>query len=294
METVASSLKWAELALVQASAELLESCKVDSQWLLAHVLQRNGAWLRAWPDHELTAEQWQQYQLLVERRSAGEPVAYLTGSQGFWTLELAVTEDTLVPRPDTELLVEQVLAQADAEFASVERLDVLDLGTGSGAIALALASERPHWNITATDIHGPTLAVAARNSEALNLPIQLIQSAWFEQLGGQQFHIIASNPPYIEDQDAHLQGVGVRYEPIRALASGADGLDDIRIIVAQSSAHLHAGGWLLLEHGCDQGGAVRALMTASGFAQVVTVQDLADRNRVTLGQWPSNQGACHA
>lgn len=280
MATVTSSLRWAELELAQASPDLLETCKVDSQWLLAHVLQRNSAWMRARPEHELSDAQWQQYQQLVERRCAGEPVAYLSGQQGFWTFDLKVTEHTLVPRPDTELLVEQALA-----LAGDECLSVVDLGTGSGAIALALASERPHWQVTATDIHGPTLQVAQSNSETLSIPIRCVQSAWFESLGGQQFDLIVSNPPYIEANDEHLDGVGVRFEPRRALASGKDGLDDIRIIVRAAPEHLQQQGWLLLEHGFDQGAAVRDLMQAQGFHRVATVQDLADNDRVTLGQW---------
>lgn len=282
METVAGSLQWAELALAQLGPEWLESCKVDSQWLLEHVLQRNSAWLRTWPEHELSDEQWQQYQQLVERRMAGEPVAYLTGVQGFWTLELMVTADTLVPRPDTELLVEQVLALSDS--TTLDKA-VLDMGTGTGAIALALASERPRWSITATDIHTATLDVARRNSETLNLPLRLIESAWFGQLTGERFHIIVSNPPYIEERDEHLQGIGVRFEPQRALASGSDGLDAIREIIANAPAHLYEDGWLLLEHGYNQGVVVRALLQARGFTEVRTVQDMGDNDRVTLGQW---------
>ncbi|MEE2729297.1 MAG: peptide chain release factor N(5)-glutamine methyltransferase [Pseudomonadota bacterium] len=280
METVAACLQWGELTLAQAAPELLASCKVDSQWLLAHVLQRNSAWLRAWPEQAVSDEQRRRYQRLVERRAAGEPVAYLTGQQGFWSLDLCVTEDTLVPRPDTELLVEQALLLFGAEPRSV-----VDLGTGSGAIALALAHERPAWSVTATDIHAPTLAVARRNSQQLAIPLQLVESAWFENLPGQCFHLIVSNPPYIEAEDEHLQGVGVRYEPLRALASGVDGLDDIRQIVARAPDHLYAGGWLLLEHGYNQGDAVRTLLLERGFDKVSTVQDLGDNDRVTLGQW---------
>ena len=284
MNTVAGSLQWAELALAQSTPELLESCKVDSQWLFAHVLQRNSAWLRAWPEHVLTDDQWQTYQQLIERRMAGEPVAYLTGQQGFWNFDLKVTADTLIPRPDTELLVEQALQHINEEHARV-----VDLGTGTGAIALALASERPAWVVTATDIHPATLAVARHNSQALNLPIRLLESAWFEQLQGERFHLIVSNPPYIEDSDEHLQGVGVRFEPVRALASGQDGLDDIRHIVAYAPEHLEKAGWLLLEHGYNQGEVVRQLLIERGFEQVRTVQDLADNDRVTLGQWPSQE-----
>lgn len=282
MKTVASSLQWAELTLVQSAPDLLESCKVDSQWLLAHVLGRNSAWLRAWSDHELTEQQWQAYQQLIERRVAGEPVAYLTGQQGFWSFDLKVTTDTLVPRPDTELLVELALQLTDDE-----QISVLDLGTGTGAIALALASERPNWTVTATDIYPATLEVARQNSATLNLPIRLLESAWFEQLQGESFHLIVSNPPYIEEQDEHMLGIGVRFEPVRALASGRDGLDDIRQIIAQAPKHLLDDGWLLLEHGYNQGEAVRQLLLERGFDQVRTEQDLGDNDRVTLGQWHS-------
>ncbi len=284
MTTVADSLRWGELALAEAGPELLESCKVDSQWLLSHVLQRNSAWLRAWPEHVLTDPQWQQYQQLIERRAAGEPVAYLTGLQGFWSFDLAVTEDTLVPRPDTELLVEQALARLeDGPY------DVVDLGTGSGAIALALAHERPAWNLTATDIHEPTLAVAQHNAQALKLDVRFVESVWFQGLSRERFHLIVSNPPYIEAGDTHLSGIGVRYEPERALASGQDGLDDIRAIIDGAPDHLHDSGWLLLEHGFNQGDAVRRLMVERGFDQVGTARDLGDNDRVTFGQWAPNR-----
>ena len=260
METVASCLRWAELTLADATPELLESCKVDSQWLLAFVVGRNSAWLRAWPEHAVSDECWQQYQELIARRASGEPVAYLTGEQGFWCFDLNVTPDTLVPRPDTELLVEQALA-----LCGNDKLSALDLGTGTGAIALALAHERPAWSITATDVHSATLAVARGNSQRLTLPLRFVESVWFDGLPDERFHLIVSNPPYIEAEDTHLEGIGVRYEPIRALVSGADGLDDIRCIVSGAPQHLYAGGWLLLEHGYNQGPAVRRLLAETGF-----------------------------
>jgi len=281
MATVSESLRWAEGVLAQSSEPaLLESCKIDSQWLLSHLLQRNSAWLRSWPEHELNDEQWAQYQQLIERRLAGEPVAYLVGQQGFWTFELKVTPDTLVPRPDTELLVEQALALALPADAAV-----VDLGTGTGAIALALASERPQWSVAGCDIHAATLQVACDNAQALALPVRFVESCWLSAFSGKRFHLIVSNPPYIENADQHLDGVGVRYEPRRALASGADGLDDIRQIVQQAPLHLHPAGWLVLEHGYNQGAAVRELLQRTGFTQVRTEQDLADNDRVTLGQW---------
>lgn len=287
METVAGSLRWAEWTLAQSpNIELLESCKVDSQWLLCHVLQQNSAWLRAWPDQLLTAAQWSDFQALVQRRLAGEPVAYLTGSQGFWQFDqLLVSADTLVPRPDTELLVELTLGLSVAPDARV-----VDLGTGTGAIALALKFERPQWMITATDIHDPTLQVARHNGSAQGLQIDFVCSDWFAQLEGQRFHIVVSNPPYIEDNDEHLQGVGVRYEPRRALVSGRDGLDAIRHIVSVTEAYMEPGGWLLLEHGYKQGEAVRELLRQASFENVETHQDLADRDRVTLGRLPMIEG----
>jgi release factor glutamine methyltransferase len=279
MTSVSDNLRWAEQALAETSLSLLESCKVDSLWLLGHVLQRNAAWLRAWPEFQLNAEQAAQFESLIARRKAGEPVAYLTGLQGFWTLELEVTSDTLVPRPDTELLVEHALSLVDDGPSSV-----LDLGTGSGAIALALAYERPLWQVTATDVYEPTLQVAKRNADRLQLAVNFVLSSWFVALANQQFDLIVSNPPYIESGDAHLGGLGVCCEPLRALASGEDGLNAIREIVQQAPCHLNKGGWLLLEHGYEQGDAVRELMQAYGFSQLETLQDLADNDRVTVGR----------
>ncbi|MDY6921554.1 MAG: peptide chain release factor N(5)-glutamine methyltransferase [Pseudomonadota bacterium] len=280
MPTVSDALHWAEQQLAQVGPDSPAAAKVDSQWLLGHVLGRNSAWLRAWPDALVGEPQWQQFQALIQRRLNGEPVAYLTGQQGFWTLELQVTPETLVPRPDTERLVELALQKVGPEPARV-----LDLGTGTGAIALALASERPRWEITATDLEQPTLAVAQGNSERLNLPITLLQSHWFAALAGSRFDLIVSNPPYIAADDPHLLGPGVRSEPMRALVSGSDGLDAIREIVRQAPGHLDAGGWLLLEHGWHQGEVVRALLLGRGFTGVATERDLGGNERVTLGQW---------
>lgn len=280
MNTVAECMHWAESVLAAQSEALAECAKVDSQWLLSFVLEKNITWLRAWPDNTLTPKQLVAFKECIARRKNGEPVAYITGRQGFWTLDLSVNNHTLVPRPDTELLVELALA------LPAEPLNVVDLGTGTGAIALALKSERQQWQVTATDISPHALAVAKNNAERFNLPVEFIESSWFEQLGGRQFNLIVSNPPYIETRDAHLNGLGVAFEPLGALVSGEDGLDAIRELTAIAPTHLLAGGWLMLEHGYNQGRAVRALLLGAGFQQVRTEQDLGQNDRVTLGQWP--------
>lgn len=252
--------------------------------LLLHVLVRPRAWLYAHGDDRLAADAAHRFEQLVARRSAGEPVAYLVGSRGFWTLDLAVTPDTLIPRPETELLVEQALARLDAGTPA----RVADLGTGSGAIALAIASERPRARVVATDRSEAALAVARGNAMANGLGdrVEFRAGDWFAPLAGKRFDLVASNPPYIAAGDPHLGQGDLRHEPPSALASGPDGLDAIRTIVAAAPEHLLAGGWLLLEHGFDQGPAVRALLQAAGFDQVATVPDLEHRDRVSLGRRP--------
>src|SRR5690606_21756387 len=201
----------------------------------------------------------------------------------FWTLDLAVTPDTLIPRPETELLVEEALARLDPALP----LRVADLGTGSGAIALSIASERPRARVIATDHSEAALAVARANADGNDLGrrVEFRSGDWFGPLAGERFDLIASNPPYIAERDPHLEQGDLRYEPPLALASGADGLDAIRILAATAPRHLAAGGWLLLEHGHDQGAAVRALLGAAGFEQVATVADLEGRDRVGVGRW---------
>src|SRR5690606_29533287 len=222
-----------------------------------------------------------RFEALVARRAAGEPVAYLVGTRGFWRLELAVTPDTLVPRPETELLVELALARIDPRAAA----RVADLGTGSGAIALAIAGERPRARVVATDASAAALEVARANAAALGLGnVEFRHGDWWAPLAGERFALVASNPPYIADGDAHLAQGDLRFEPRAALASGADGLDAIRAIVAGAPAHLRDGGWLLVEHGWEQGAAVRALFEAAGFDEVATERDLEQRDRVTLGR----------
>lgn len=277
MQTVAKALQWAVTELSRAGG--VENAPVDAQWLLAHLLEKNQAWLRAFPEAVVGDADLQRYADWIGRRGAGEPVAYICGWQGFWTFELEVTADTLVPRPDTELLVEAALELCDAAAR-----DVLDLGTGTGAIALALKSERPLWRVLATDIDAASLDLASRNARRLGLQIDTRASSWLQNLPGEKFHLIVSNPPYIRADDPHLSGTGVCCEPLRALVSGVDGLDAIREIVTAAPIHLHAGGWLLLEHGYDQGAAVRVLLLAAGFGGVETRRDLGGNERVTLGQ----------
>lgn len=254
---------------------------VDAEWLLAHVMERPRSWLFAHDDASVSADLVVRFEQLVARRAAGEPVAYLTGRRGFWRFDLAVTADTLIPRPDTELLVETVLSK----LAAAAPVRVADLGTGSGAIALAVALERPQCRLVATDRSEAALAIAQANANALGAGnLEFRAGDWLDPLKGEHFDIIASNPPYIAAGDAHLQQGDLRFEPRDALTPGGDGLDAIRTIAADAPSHLHAGGWLMLEHGHDQGPAVRALLRAAGFTGVETRQDLEARDRVTIGQ----------
>ena len=253
----------------------------EAEQLLAHALGRDRAWLFAHAIDELEAGQVAAFEALLARRIAGEPVAYLAGRRSFWTLELEVNADTLIPRPETELLVELALAR----LPDAEKINVADLGTGSGAIALSLAQERPRAWVIATDASAGALAVAKRNALSHGIGnVEFRQGSWFAPLSGERFDLIASNPPYIAVDDPHLQQGDLRFEPATALSSGSDGLEDIRDIVAHAGEHLVAGGWLLLEHGLEQGAAIRGLLEIAEFVEVETAQDLEMRNRVTLGR----------
>ncbi len=240
----------------------------DCALLLALALDVPRAWLLAHGEQRPEAAALARFEALLTRRLAGEPMAYLRGRQGFWSLELDVTPDVLVPRPETERLVELALARMGA------RGRLTDLGTGSGAIALALASERPDWRII------------AGNAVRLGLSVELRHGDWFAPLAGERFDIIVSNPPYIAQDDACLQGDGVRREPRTALAAGDNGLADLAAIIAAAATHLSPSGWLLLEHGADQGPAVRDLLAGARFEAIATHTDLAGRPRVTLGRLP--------
>jgi release factor glutamine methyltransferase len=265
--------------LIDATAQLRE--QVDAEWLLAHAVGRSRSWLFTHASDLLEQEAAERYAGFVARRLRGEPVAYIIGTQGFWSLELSVTSATLIPRPETERLVELVLERMPRNAAC----RVVDLGTGSGAIALALATERPLAEVTAVDNSRAALDVARANAARLGLSrIRFVAGNWLEPLAGEQFDIIASNPPYIESDDPHLTQGDLRFEPLSALAAGLDGLQDLRIIVHEAHAALHAGGWLLLEHGWKQGPAVRALFDPARWAQTYTALDLEQRERVTLAR----------
>lgn len=256
---------------------------VDADLLLAHALAKSRTWLFAHADDAVAPADADRFRALLARRIAGEPVAYLTGARGFWTLELAVSPATLVPRPETELLVELALARLPTDVP----VRVADLGTGTGAIALALAKERPRAAVVATDASEAALDVARANALRNALRnVAFRAGSWLDPLGDEGFDLIASNPPYIAEGDPHLDQGDLRFEPPMALSSGADGLDAIRTLATGAPAHLQPGGWLLLEHGWDQGPAVRALLAAAGFEAVATHRDLEQRDRVTLGRRP--------
>ena len=274
------SLTVAEL-LAQAKLPDSESRVLDAELLLCHVLGKGRSYLRTWPEALLNTEQVERFLVLLARRRAGEPVAYLLGERGFWSLDLQVSPATLIPRADTERLVELGL-----ELGPTGVAQVLDLGTGTGAIALALAAERGDWQLTGSDRVPDAVALAQSNAERLQLSnTRFLLSNWFSALQGQCFDLILSNPPYIAADDPHLAQGDVRFEPRSALVSGADGLDDTRLLVAAAPDHLKQGGWFLLEHGWQQSAAVQALLVERGFVDVDSWTDLAGHPRVTGGCW---------
>lgn len=273
-----------EESLRQASARLQavsDSPRLDAEVLLAHVLGVERTYLYTWPERPLPAAAAQRFRGLIERRATGVPVAYLTGRQEFWSLPLEVTPATLIPRPETELLVEQALARLPTGGSRT----VLDLGTGSGAIALAIASERPMVRVCAVDISPEALQVAARNSKRLGLAIELLESDWYAALAGRRFDLIVANPPYIGPEEPEASQGGCRFEPRSALVAADAGLAALRHIAQHAPAHLEPGGWLLVEHGYRQGPACRALFAAAGLTAVETLPDLQGHDRLTLGRY---------
>ncbi|MFT0212379.1 peptide chain release factor N(5)-glutamine methyltransferase [Pseudomonas sp. F1_0610] len=268
--------------LAQAKQKIQsETAQLDAELLLAFVLNKPRSFLRTWPEKQLEAEQLERFEALLKARQEGQPVAYLIGHQGFWSLDLAVNSSTLIPRADTELLVEAAL-----ELVPEHSLQVLDLGTGTGAIALALAAERPLWSVTGVDRVAEAVSLAQQNAKRNQIHnARFITSFWFAALKQQRFDLIVSNPPYIAADDQHLTQGDVRFEPSSALVSGADGLEDIRLIIAHSVAHLNNQAWLMLEHGYDQAQSVQSLLSAAGFQQVHSRRDLAGHERISLGQW---------
>ena len=269
--------------LREAAICLGEEGRAEATVLLGEVLGQSSAWLWAHGDETTDAATAARFRALVAQRRAGVPIAHLTGRRGFWRFDLAVSADTLIPRPDTERLVELALERLPTD----RPLRLLDLGTGSGAIALALAFERPRAQVVAVERSPAAAAVARRNAVTLGLAerVEVREGDWFVPVAGARFDLIASNPPYIEAGDPHLDRGDLRFEPRTALVGGLDGLDDLRTILGQAAAHLVPGGCLLLEHGWTQGPALRALFTAAGFSGITTARDLEDRERVTLGQF---------
>ena len=254
-----------------------DTAELDAQILLTDILQKPRSHLYAWPDQRLSAGQAQQFYHAVQQCLAGMPVAYIVGWQEFWSLPLAVNEHTLIPRPETELLVETVLQQHRAS----DKLNLLDAGTGSGAIALALASEKPQWQILASDLSAGALAVASGNSQRLQLPVNFVQMNWLEAIAGQSLDVVVSNPPYIAGDDEHL--AALQYEPQSALVAENDGLAAIDTVCQQSRVALKPGGALYIEHGHDQAAAVCSLFVANGFSDVRTLLDYAGCDRLICG-----------
>ncbi|MDC5706743.1 peptide chain release factor N(5)-glutamine methyltransferase [Vibrio europaeus] len=277
--SVESTLKKAVQQLQESGSD---SPSLDAAVLLCHALDKPRSFLLTWPDKILEAQQLSDFQNLLQRRLSGEPIAYIMGEREFWSLPLKVSPTTLIPRPDTERLVEVAL-----DKASLNQGDILDLGTGTGAIALALASELPSRNVWGVDLKTDAQQLAQSNATALNLTnTQFLAGSWFEPIpSGTEFALIVSNPPYIEKEDPHLTQGDVRFEPLSALVAEEKGLADIRHIATQARSYLIDEGWLMFEHGFEQGEAVRNLLLSLGYDHVETYKDYGDNDRVTIGQY---------
>lgn len=258
------------------------SPRLDTELLLMHILQCNRAWLYAHNDYTLTAAQLQSFNTMVQQRQSGLPIAYLTGYKDFWSMQLQVNTHTLIPRPETELLVDVALEL----LANKRNARILELGTGSGAISLALAKEHPLWRIDAIDISAKALEVARSNAHRQSITsIEFIQSDWFESLNENlTYDAIISNPPYIEQGDPHLITEDIRFEPSLALVSGKDGLDAIRHIIEQASPYLKPNGWLLFEHGYNQASTIQNILQQHGFHNHFNKKDIFDKDRVSGAQ----------
>ncbi len=287
MNSIAEALNSASSKLEQQ--QISDSPKLDAELLLAHCLQKNRTYLYTWPEKTLTENEQACFDKQLQQRLCGHPIAHLTGEREFWGLNLKVTADTLIPRPDTEILIETALDklhQSDNSAAqNAQACRMLDLGTGTGAIALALKAEFPQCQVYALDFSLGALEVAKHNAQTQQLAIEFLHSSWFEQLDPNlKFQLIVSNPPYIEEQDPHLTEGDVRFEPITALTSGTDGLDDLKIIIQQAWSFLQDAGWLMVEHGYNQADQVATLFKLQGYQQVQTLQDYGNNPRITIGQ----------
>ena len=274
-DSIEQVLKQAEQQLKTVS----DSARLDAEVLLATVINKNRSYFRAFPEKTLSSDHEHHFQSLLDKRLQGHPVAHIIGLREFWSLELEVNDQTLIPRPDTETLIEFIL-----ETFPQNQLKVADLGTGSGAIALALASEKPEWNITATDQSDSALEIARKNAGRLQLKNISFQSgSWFQALDTKDYDILISNPPYIPSEDPHLQQGDVRFEPLSALASGTDGLNDIRYLIQMAAEYLTDTGWLILEHGYDQKEVVAKLFKQAGFSKITQKNDYGGNARMTAG-----------
>ena len=273
-------------ALKQATSQLHmhDQAGLDAEVLLAHVLNKPRVYLHTWPEAELSQDQELQFLDIIRQRAAGRPVAYLTGLREFWSLNFAITPDSLIPRPETELLVERTLALLPEN----ETLRVADLGTGSGAIAIALAHERKHWRLYAIDRSFQCVKLAQRNTRRLDVDnLSFINADWSKALADQSFDAIVANPPYIADEDPHLRQGDVCFEPASALTSGPQGLDDLRSLIKDAPRVLKPGGWIVLEHGMDQADSVHILLNNIAFTNIATMRDLAGLERVSCAQKPA-------
>lgn len=277
--------QWLTQAIARLGAS--DSPRRDAEILLGYVTGKARTWILAFDETVLTAEQLAELEALLARRANGEPVAHLVGQREFWSLPLFVSPATLIPRPDTECLVEQALVRLPQTACRI-----LDLGTGTGAIALALASERADCKVTAVDFMPDAAALAARNAAHLALNnVTVLQSYWFSALKGQRFAMIVSNPPYIDETDPHLAEGDVRFEPRTALVAADQGLADLAHIIREGRQYLLPNAYMLLEHGWKQGEAVRALFNEAGYLDVETCRDYGDNERLTLGRWPHKEQA---